>query len=227
MDVMRFVFSSLAVAGALAACAFAACNFGVSYDGLFDGGESDARPDVTASDAAPDTSAQDASDAGLVDVKPDVPIVALFRINVGGTKIGLFDDDNFFTSGSTNSVGNTIDYSLVGEAGAPPEVYQNYRFADTGAFLYTFTTDPFRDVTVRLHFAEVFQTDAGARIFDVSINGTVVLKSFDVLATTGAQNRVIIKDFPAQATSTGTIQITYTTTLAGSAMGAGIEVYTR
>ncbi len=49
--------------------------------------------------------------------------------------------------------------------------------------------------TVRLHFAEPDDVQAGQRIFSVSIQGREVLKDFDVVKEAGAVNRAVVKEF--------------------------------
>ena len=78
---------------------------------------------------------------------------------------------------------------------------------------------------VRLHFAECWHTVAGARLFNVSINGTQVLTNFDIVADAGAANRATIKEFTASPVN-GKITVTFTTAVAGreDAVVGGIEV---
>lgn len=49
---------------------------------------------------------------------------------------------------------------------------------------------------VRLHFAEIVQSRAGARRFDVDVEGRRVLADFDVYAEAGGKNRAIVRSFP-------------------------------
>jgi hypothetical protein len=48
---------------------------------------------------------------------------------------------------------------------------------------------------VRLHFAEIFNSDIGSRVENISLNGQVVLKDFDILKTAGAMNKAVVKEF--------------------------------
>jgi hypothetical protein len=48
---------------------------------------------------------------------------------------------------------------------------------------------------VRLHFAETYLTEAGKRVFDVSVNGEVIPK-LDVFAAAGGANIAIVKTVP-------------------------------
>lgn len=182
----------------------------------------DASVDVATFDAGPDSNADAAKDAA-----PDGKPIALYRINAGGLAVGSFVSDIFFDGGSVNSGGSTIDLSLAGDAAAPESAYTVYRFTDPTPFTYALPTDPNRPVLVRLHFADVFQTDAGARIFDVQINGTTVLKNFDIIATAKGPNKAILRDFPATADANGNVVVTFVAGSAGNAIINAIELYTR
>jgi hypothetical protein len=50
--------------------------------------------------------------------------------------------------------------------------------------------------TVTLYFAEPRFTEAGKRVFDVSINDQVVLKDFDIFSTAKAPNTAVTRSFP-------------------------------
>jgi len=52
-----------------------------------------------------------------------------------------------------------------------------------------------REYTVRLHFAELEDIAQGRRVFDVTIQGTRVLKGFDVLAAAGTRKAAVIREF--------------------------------
>ncbi|MBT3191779.1 MAG: PQQ-binding-like beta-propeller repeat protein, partial [Verrucomicrobia bacterium] len=49
--------------------------------------------------------------------------------------------------------------------------------------------------TVRLHFSEPEAVEAGARVFDVSLQGKPVLRDFDVMEIAGAPNRALTRQF--------------------------------
>jgi bifunctional ADP-heptose synthase (sugar kinase/adenylyltransferase) len=77
--------------------------------------------------------------------------------------------------------------------------------------------------TVRLHFAELYQTASGKRVFNVAINGTTVLSNFDIFATTGAAYKATLRDFTATANASGQIVIKLTT-VTDNATIQGIEL---
>lgn len=55
--------------------------------------------------------------------------------------------------------------------------------------------DPERTYTVRLHFIEPDHLQPGERIFDVALQGELVLDDFDIAAEAGAANRGVVKEF--------------------------------
>ena len=141
-------------------------------------------------------------------------------VNSGGVAAGQFAADAYVVGGTIGAtVSTTIDTSgLI--APAPQVVYQAERY---GNFTYTFT-GLISGVTykVRLHSAETYWTAVGQRRFNVIINGTQVLTSFDIIATAGAANKAVIQEFNTVASS-GQIVIQYVT-VTDNARASGIEI---
>jgi len=106
---------------------------------------------------------------------------------------------------------------------APMAVYQTARI---GTFSYRIPSAAFAagsSHTVRLHFAETFWTAAGSRLFNVTINGTQVLSSFDIFATAGAKNKAVIEQFTVNANSNGQYVIQFTS-VKDNSLVSGIEI---
>ena len=104
---------------------------------------------------------------------------------------------------------------------APAAVYQTERF---GASTYTFPSlTASATYTVRLHFAELFQTASGKRVFNVQINGTTVLSNFDIFATAGAAFKAVVRDVTATANASGQIVVGFVT-VTDNATIEGIEI---
>ena len=142
------------------------------------------------------------------------------QINAGGAAASPFIADTDFSGGATASVTNTINTSGVTNP-APAAVYQSNRY---GNFTYTIPgLTASSAYTVRLHFAEEYWTNAGKRVFNVSINGQQVLTNFDIVATTGAEYKAVVEQFSATASSGGSITIQFTTVV-DNAQVNGIEV---
>jgi hypothetical protein len=128
-------------------------------------------------------------------------------INAGGSATGTFVTDAGFSGGSaiSNWTG-AVDTILVPNP-APQAVYQSERY---GAFSYAVSgLSAGSPYTVRLHFTEDWETAAGKRIENVSINGTQVLSNFDIFSATGAQHKAIAKTFSATADVNGQIAISF------------------
>jgi hypothetical protein len=76
---------------------------------------------------------------------------------------------------------------------------------------------------VRLHFAETYFSTAGSRKFNVSINGTQVLRAFDIFAAAGAKNKAIIQQLAVNANASGQYIVQFTSVVNQSLL-SGIEV---
>lgn len=142
-------------------------------------------------------------------------------VNAGGGVAGNFMADVDMHGGATTTTANPIDTSGVNNP-APPMVYQTERW---GTFSYVFPNLTVgSSYTVRLHFAEIYFTDPGQRMFNVSINGKRVLDNFDIIAEAGAPNRAVVKEFSATATGAGQITIHFSDGDANHAKVSGIEL---
>ena len=151
---------------------------------------------------------------------PPPPPPTSVQIDSGGPAVAPFAADQYFTGGATAGTGNTIDLSGVTNP-APTAVYQTNRY---GNFAYTipgFTAGSSH--TVRLHFAETYWTTAGARVFNVVINGARVLTSFDIVAAAGAANKAVVEQFTTTADASGDITVQFVT-VKDNAQVNGIEI---
>jgi endoglucanase len=65
--------------------------------------------------------------------------------------------------------------------------------------------------TIRLHFAETYSDIAydGPRVFDVKIQGTVVLEAFDVSKAAGGTFKPVVKEFKEITVTDGTVKIDF------------------
>jgi hypothetical protein len=142
-------------------------------------------------------------------------------VNAGGGSTGEFGADTDFSGGSTYATSAAIDTSGVADP-APQGVYQTERY---GNFTYTIPQlSAGASYLVRLHFAEIYWTGAGQRIFNVSINGAPVLSNFDIFASAGAANKAVVKEVLANANSSGQIVVSFSTVI-NDAKVSGIEVF--
>ena len=164
----------------------------------------------------------DADQAGQVETVESALTSGPTKINAGGPAASPWVADVDFSGGSTVTRTNAIDLSAVDNP-APTALYQSQR---NGNFTYTlpgFTNGQYYQI--RLHFCDTHWTAAGSRTFNVSINGTQVLSSFDIIKTVGAGNKALTQSFTMPASSSGQFVIQFTT-VKDAAMVSGIEVAT-
>jgi hypothetical protein len=119
-------------------------------------------------------------------------------INSGGpalTQNGInFVADSFFINGSAYTDGTSDTEQPVFNG----TIYETERNAGTnlGSFGYSIPVAS-GNYTVELHFAEIYQTTPGTRVFDVSVEGQLVLDNFDILAQNGSNiNQPIVFTVP-------------------------------
>lgn len=139
--------------------------------------------------------------------------------NSAGGDASYVADQNF-VGGSTATTGNTISTANVTNA-APQAVYQSERY---GTFSYTLPgLTAGTSYSVILHFAEFYWTQAGQRVFNVSINNTPVLTNYDIVAKAGI-NKAVVETFTATANSSGQIVVNFTVGRADQPKISGIEI---
>jgi len=160
----------------------------------------------------------DANGDGVGDNTVLGPLEPIAAINAGGAAAGTFQADANFTGGATYSTTATITGA---PSGIPSAIYQSERNTN---FTYTFTgLAPASYHRVELHFAEIYWTLPGKRIFDVSLNGKQILNDFDIFAAAGGINKAIVKPFVVKPDAAGTITLQFTTIL-DQAKVSGISI---
>lgn len=154
------------------------------------------------------------------------PAVATFTapvaINSGSSSpVGDFVADVNFSGGTVYTSGLTFNTANAVNP-APEAVYKTCRYGTSFSYLIP-GLEAGAEYTVRLHFAEPYYTQAGSRLFNVSINGEPALTNFDIIATSGAQAVANVQEFTATANNLGNIAMQFTGVV-GDAMLNGIEV---
>ena len=144
-------------------------------------------------------------------------------VAIGGGSIGIFAADTLPNGGSNGTISTTSKTINVNVPNAAPEpVYQSQRY---GAMQRVFTgLSAGATYTVRLHFAELYYSSAGARRFNVAINGAPELTNFDVFAAAGAANTAVVRDFSTTADGNGNIAVALTNGAADNPMLSGAEI---
>ena len=131
---------------------------------------------------------------------PDISENPVVRLNSGGSEVGygdiVFTEDQFF-----DQEGQAYANDAVTEVADTDmdEIYTTERIsnADLGAFSYNI---PITNGTynVKLHFAEIYwgapeggKEGADNRVFDVTIEGDMVLPNLDIYAEVGAVTALV------------------------------------
>lgn len=143
-------------------------------------------------------------------------------INCGGSGVGSFAADKWYSNGATYSYNTAVNVSGVTNA-APATVYQSNR---SGNLTYTVSgLKPDSSYTTHLHFAENSLNRAGARLFNVKINGSQVLTDFDIFVAAGnIANKAVVRNFNAAADYSGKIAIQFIS-VADKAQINGIGIF--
>jgi glucose/arabinose dehydrogenase len=125
---------------------------------------------------------------------PDPP--GVLRIRCGGTAFTdstnrVWAADAFYAGGSTYASTGSV------KATADPQIYLTER---TGkAFSYKIPAAN-GEYTVRLHFAEIYWTQAQKRLFNVTLGGLAVLKGLDLCALAGSKT-ALMREFSTTVTN--------------------------
>ena len=145
-------------------------------------------------------------------------------IDAGGSATGNFVADTGYNTGNAYSDTSTsINTGSVSES-IPQAVWQTCRW--NASFTYTLTgLTAGATYVLDLDWAELSFQAAGQRKFNVAINGSQVLSSFDVYATAGYKTAVQ-KQFTVTANSSGQVVIAFTQGGADNPFISGIELYT-
>jgi hypothetical protein len=139
----------------------------------------------------------------------------LLRVNCGGPaykdKAGnTWVADQDFAAGKWGAVdGSSSDRTGLGVKGTDnPTIYETERYSMES---YKFTV-PNGAYTVKLHFAETYDGigAAGDRVFDVSVNGKVVLPSFDPFKEANGAQKAIAKEYKDVQVTNGQLVIGFT-----------------
>jgi hypothetical protein len=142
---------------------------------------------------------------------------AFYRINAGGpdyiTPDGvIFEADNYSFS-SLTSYSNKAIKDIIDTDADDLYLTEHISDKDKGQFYYYFPV-PAGNYTLKLHFAEIYfgiakkevgNNPKGKRVFDVDVEGELLLTNFDIAAEAGA-GKAVIKTFEI-ASSDGNIII--------------------
>jgi len=170
--------------------------------------------------------APDGTSFGMSSEVSATPLISipLYAVNCGGSAVEFFAADECFVTGIAYTRTSTINTNGTPFA-APPAVYQTERYADsskTATYIFTNLVAG-NNYLVRLHFAEIYFSASGQRVFNVLINGNQVLTNFDIYAAAGAANRAVVRQFTLPADASGQFVIV-ATNVVQNAQFNGIEI---
>lgn len=171
-----------------------------------------------------------------VDVGTGLPDI-LYRVNAGGEQIAATDDgpdwiadvtdaSPYRTTGSSRSwyAQNVPRLDESVPAGTPVELFNSRRWdpAEEPELEWSFPVPAGLPVEVRLYLAERTwsHNQPGSRVFDISVDGTVVADDFDAAALVGYNTGMMLS---APVTSDGSVDIQFTRGVSDPAV-FGIEI---
>ncbi len=147
--------------------------------GVIDDTESSTSSSTSASSSSASSSSASSSSSSNSSSSGGAEAELVIAINAGGAATSLdgieYTRDRYYTGGSTGSTSDPI--SGVEDSA----IYQSERY---GSYSYEVPVTN-ASYSVTLHFAELFQTEAGARSFNVSVEGQQVLPSIDLYSLVG------------------------------------------
>ncbi|UOQ68577.1 malectin domain-containing carbohydrate-binding protein [Hymenobacter volaticus] len=163
--------------------------------------------------------------AVTVNSAPGAGDTPLYRVNAGGgqvtNSIGLFAADQYFTGGTTFA-------TSAGIAGTDDDaMYQTERYGTS--FGYGFAVSSGKRYRVVLHFAEIYASTVGQRVFDVSIEGSKVLDNYDIFKKVGT-NVATTETFTTSTVADDVLNINFSSLAADGGIDnakiSAIEIYT-
>jgi uncharacterized repeat protein (TIGR04076 family) len=116
-----------------------------------------------------------------------------------------------------------LDLSTVSRP-APRDVYASERWGEFGYELAGL--EPGARCLLRLHFAEIYFSGPGRRVFHVEVNGARVIEGLDVFAEAGGAHRALVREVEAAADATGKVTLRFVKGAADLPKIGGIELFT-
>jgi len=118
---------------------------------------------------------------------------------------------------------SSVDQSTEIKGTEDPGLYRSIHYGTPENFDYTFAGLRKGNVKVTLKFAEIFRDAPGIRVFDMALNGTTMLKDFDVFKLAGGKYIALDTSFVVPAPG-GSVRLTVPRVAQGSARICAIKV---
>ena len=153
----------------------------------------------------------------------------LYRVNAGGGAVQATDSGPDWTDGSANVAGgNGAGYGAVPNvdstvpASTPRSIFDSERWAPQN---WTFPVPAGSTVQVRLYFANRYSGTAqvGQRVFNVAVNGNVVLPNYDIVADVGNDTGTMKAFSGITAAGDGNVHVDLTNNVENALIN-GIEI---
>ena len=155
----------------------------------------------------------------------------MYQIDCGSSAaVSSFAADNgagyYLSGGSAWTTTSNVDLSGVSSP-APVAVYQSARYTDNLGYIFSNLTVGAK-YKVRLHFADIFNSSVGPRVFNITVlHASQAISNFDLTASAGGMNKAVIKEFTVVADSSGQVDIWLHAAVAGDICEInGIEILT-
>ncbi|MGB5941590.1 MAG: malectin domain-containing carbohydrate-binding protein [Leeuwenhoekiella sp.] len=175
-----------------------------------------------AGDLCPENGDKITPDACGCDTTSSTSGTAVARINAGGGRTTY--KGNEFNGDTYSSGGATARTSSAIRGTTDSSIYQSERYssADKGSFTYDI---PVNNGTydIVLHFAEIYWSVPGQRIFNVFAEGNLIVHNYDIVAAVGKRT-ADRKTYTVEVTD-GKLNLKFTS-LVNRAKIAALEIYT-
>lgn len=148
---------------------------------------------------------------------PSVSTAASVKCNCGGWSATDDWDADYGYEGTNEPAFST---NVIDDATeAPQDVYQTCRKGETFSYFFDL---PDGNYDIKLHLAELVQTEAGEAVFSVSLNGDEVLTDFCIFTAAGDKDIANVQSF-LNVAITGGLRISLEASV-GLAQVNGIEI---
>ncbi|MCS0605234.1 malectin [Streptomyces sp. LP11] len=138
-------------------------------------------------------------------------------IDIGGAGDSTFAADEYGTGGIPDTkpadARSLPNFSATVSHPLPAALWNTSRFTESRYTVPDLT--PGATYELRLYFMDWYFTRPGQRVFDVAVNGSTVLKDFDMIATAvargadGQQAFGVEKDIPVTVPDSGTVTVDF------------------
>ena len=158
-----------------------------------------------------------ADDESFTLAAPLAEAQVLYRINAGGGQLASIDDEplawsadsfgnpspyvNSGDSNKTYTAGSPITAGASVPGGVPLALFQSERYdlSSSPEMQWNFPVNN-GEYEVRLYFAEIYWSSPGQRVFDVAIEGDIVLDDYDIITDAGAKLVGVMQNFQVAVT---------------------------